>query len=180
MASDPDIVPIVRNVFKEDLDNIVLLLNASNVVTKAIPGAETSRPVFKDYLWTIYVERTEFDKASVVISEYLEYLNARDNSPPGIELCTNEVVAESDASSDLEWEAEFKKDLEDAKEDESSAACPRCLHRKVSYPDEPFFWIMILSIVFLFIPLLIFFIIIHTKGTRRKCTACMHEWRAKP
>ncbi len=69
----------------------------------------------------------------------------------------------------------------DAPDDADSLyQCPRCGTRKISYPDEPFVWIVLFSLPLLMLPALGWMIWKSTRGSKKFCQSCLHTWRSKP
>lgn len=72
------------------------------------------------------------------------------------------------------------EEFEDPDEADSISQCPRCGMRKIRYPDEPFFRVILISLPFLMLPALGWMIWKSTRGSKKACQSCLHTWRSKP
>lgn len=80
----------------------------------------------------------------------------------------------------LDFNATDDEAFEDPDDADSLSQCPRCGTRKISYPDEPFVWIVLFSLPLLMLPALGWMIWKSTHGSKKSCQSCLHTWRSKP
>lgn len=80
----------------------------------------------------------------------------------------------------LDFDAPDDEAFEDPDDADSLYPCPRCGTRKISYPDEPFVWIVLFSLPLLMVPALGWMIWKSARGSKKSCQSCLHTWRSKP
>jgi len=66
------------------------------------------------------------------------------------------------------------------KKHQSVVGCPRCGRREVEFPSERILGILLLSVPLLGIPVILWFLYVKWRGTRKRCLSCSREWRSKP
>ena len=80
-----------------------------------------------------------------------------------------------DVSPENETEEDYLERIE--RTHVSIVVCPRCGARKATYPDAVNKWV---ALILLGIPYLLEMIKQRTRGSLKRCTSCMHEWRSIP